>query len=390
MNNHSFIAKTFAGMEPLLAEELASIGASHIKTLNRSVYFEGGMDVLYRANYYCRTALRILWRVKMFQFQNNDQFYQEIYQFEADRYLNPNESLAFSAQIHNSIFKTPLFSSMLAKDAVCDRFRDHYNERPDVDKENPHVLFHLHIFNNECHLFLDSSVESLHKRGYRMGYHPAPINEVVAAGMIMLSGWKGETDLIDFMCGSGTILMEAAVIALRIPAGFYRNQWGFMRWKNFDPQLWKKVKEEEQILEDVKIELYGSDISADSIRVAKNQSREAGLGDFIHFKVSNLTDTRPTRKPAMVIINPPYGERLKSDNLLSLYKQIGDTLKQQYTGCKAFIISSDLEAMKNIELKTTARHQLYNGALECKYWGYDLYDGTKKGGKEHHSPKKEK
>ena len=189
---------------------------------------------------------------------------------------------------------------------------------------------------------------------------------------------------------AGTILMEAAMIALRIPAGFYRNQWGFMRWKNFDPQLWKKVKEEEQILEDVKIELYGSDISADSIRVAKNQSREAGLGDFIHFKVSNLTDTRPTRKPAMVIINPPYGERLKSDNLLSLYKQIGDTLKQQYTGCKAFIISSDLEAMKNIGLKTTARHQLYNGALECKYWGYDLCDGTKKGGKEHHSPKKEK
>ena len=219
----TFIAKTSSGLEPVLFEELTQLGALNCQLLNRSVQFEGDFAMMYRANYFCRTAIRILWKVGAFTFENNDQFYRHIYQFDAERYLSYDGTLAISATLNNTIFNTPLFASMLAKDAICDRFRNMYNERPSVDKENPDVQFHLHIFNNECHLFLDSSGESLHKRGYKVANHPAPINEVVAAGMIKLSGWKGECDFIDCMCGGGTLLIEAAMIALKIPAGFYRN-----------------------------------------------------------------------------------------------------------------------------------------------------------------------
>lgn len=377
MNKEIFIAKTSTGLEPLLFEELTNLGAENCQLLNRSVQFEGDFALMYRANYFCRTAIRILWKIDAFTFENNDEFYQFLFKFNAEKYLKYNGTLAISATLHNTIFKTPLFASMLAKDAICDHFREIYNERPSVDKDNPDVQFHLHIFNNECHLFLDSSGESLHKRGYKVSNHPAPINEVVAAGMVKLSGWKGECDFVDFMCGSGTLLIEAAMFALNIPAGYFRKNFGFFNWNTFDAVLWEKIKQEENIQDDVDINFYGSDISGRNLGMAKVNVEEAHLENYIHLSKEDLVNTQPMRTPALVMINPPYGERLEIDDIDALYKQIGDTLKTNYTNCKAFIISSDTQAMKNIGLKTAKRLTLFNGQLECKFWGYDLYKGSK-------------
>jgi len=377
MKKEIFIAKTFAGIEPLLYDELIALGAENCQIMNRSVQFEGPIDLLYRANYYCRTALRILLQVDSFSFSGNKDFYSSIFNFPSEKFLDKEGTLAVSTTMHNSIFNSPLFASVLAKDAICDRFRDKYGVRPSVDKENPDVQFHIHIFNDQATLFLDSSGDSLHKRGYKVSNHPAPINEVVAAAMIKLSGWQGECDFIDFMCGSGTILIEAAMAALNIPAGFYRAHFGFFSWLNFDNKMWQGIVDEARILSDININLYGYDISPRYLGMAKVNVEEAGLQDFITLKKKDMLLTSPVRTPAFIISNPPYGERLEVDDINDFYKQIGDTLKNNYPQCTAFIISSDFDALKNLGLHPSRRFTLFNGQLECKFFKYDLYKGKK-------------
>ena len=373
-----FIAKTFANLEPLLAEELTQLGAKNCQVMSRAVAFEGDMGMMYRANYYCRTALRILWRQCKFTFANNRQFYEQIFDFPAERFLDERGTLVVHATNVDSIFKTPLFAALLAKDAICDRFRDLYDARPSVDKEDPDVQFSLHIFRNEAQLFVDSSGESLHKRGYKVSNHPAPINEVVAAAMIQLSGWNGECDFIDPMCGGGTLLVEAAMRALNIPAGFYRRDYGFMRWKNFDGDLWKSVRKEAKIQEDVPINFYGSDINGRFLDIAETNIIKARLKDFVTLKRLDIADTSPVRTPALVMMNPPYGERLQVRDLLELYANIGTTLKHNYAGCRAFVISSDKDALNAIGLRPSLKKTLYNGAIECRFLGYELFDGDRK------------
>ncbi len=373
-----FVAKTFAGLETLLQEELEKNGAENCQICNRAVEFEGDFGMLYRANYFCRFALRILWQVHQFTFRDNKQFYEAVFNYRAEDILNKNGTLAVSATMHEAIFKTPLFAAQLTKDAICDRFRDLYNERPSVDKENPDVQFHIHIFNSQATLFLDASGESLHKRGYRVSSHPAQINEVVAAAMVKLSGWKGDCDLIDPMCGSGTILIEAAMSALNIPAGFYRENYGCFRWKNFDRYLWKSITDEADILDDVPINFYGFDISPRFLGMAKVNVKEARLNDFIRLSRCSIQDSTPKTTPAYLIFNPPYGERMEIEDIESFYHEIGDALKKNYTNCTAFMISSNLAAIKQIGLHASKKYTLFNGALECKYLRYDLYQGSKK------------
>ena len=372
-----FLAKTFAGLEEVLLQELEELGARNCQQHSRSVTFEGNIDLLYKANYFCRTALRILWEMDSFTFRDNNQFYDAIYKFPAEKYLSKDGTLAVSASLTESDFKTPLFPSVLAKDAICDRFRSMYDERPSVDKEGPDVQFHLHIYRNTCTLYLDSSGESLHKRGYKAAGHPAQINEVLAAAMIKLSGWHGECDFIDNMCGGGTLLIEAAMQALNIPAGYYRHHWGFHQWKNFDRRLWNRITDSAEIKEDVKINFYGYDISGRYLGMARANVEEAELQDFIFLEKTDMAYTHPERKPALLMINPPYGERLEVENTKELYKRIGDTWKQNFAGCTAFIISSDMEALKNIGLRPSRRFTLYNGPLECKMLRFDLYAGKK-------------
>lgn len=373
-----FVAKTFAGLETELLKELHALGAKNCEKLSRAVAFEGDMEMLYRANYYCRTALRILWRQKRFTFKNNRQFYDQIFDFPAEEYLSPDGTLAVHATIVDTIFSTPLYASVLAKDAICDRFRDRFERRPSVDKEYPDVQFHLHIYKDEAQLFMDSSGESLHKRGYKVRNHPAPLNEVVAAAMIMKSGWKGDCDFIDPMCGGATLLVEAAMQALNIPAGFYRREYGFYQWKNFDRALWKKVRDEVDIKDDVDINFYGSDIDGRFLDIARANVQKARLQDFIILERQDIRHSSPENVPSVVMMNPPYGERLSVDDINTLYQEIGDTLKKRYAGCRAFIISSDLNALKHIGLKPAHKWPMLNGSLECMFQEYELFAGDRK------------
>lgn len=377
MDSEKFVAKTYAGMEEILKEELTALGATNCQIGTRAVEFEGDMAMMYRANYFCRYALRILWQVHEFTFRDNKQFYEQIFKFPAERLMDADNTLAFSVTMSSSMFRTPLFAAQLAKDAVCDRFRDKFDQRPSVDKESPDVQFHLHIYNNHAALFLDSSGESLHKRGYRVSIHPAQISEVVAAAMVKMSGWHGECDLIDPMCGSGTILIEAAMQALNIPAGFFREHYGFERWKNFDRRLWQRVTDEADIHDDVPVNFYGSDISARFLGMAEANVKAARLSDFIRLFRKAMRDTQPKRTPATLIFNPPYGERLDMEEIDDFYKEIGDTLKQNYAGCTAFLISSNIQAIKHIGLHPSKKTTLFNGALECKFLRYDLYAGKR-------------
>ena len=372
------MAKTFAGLETELLKELHVLGAKNCEKLSRAVAFEGDMEMLYRANYYCRTALRILWRQKRFTFKNNRQFYDQIFDFPAEEYLSPDGTLAVHATIVDTIFSTPLYASVLAKDAICDRFRDRFDRRPSVDKEYPDVQFHLHIYKDEAQLFMDSSGESLHKRGYKVRNHPAPLNEVVAAAMIMKSGWKGDCDFIDPMCGGATLLVEAAMQALNIPAGFDRREYGFYQWKNFDRALWKKVRDEADIKDDVDINFYGSDIDGRFLDIARANVQKARLQDFIILERQDIRHSSPENVPSVVMMNPPYGERLSVDDINTLYQEIGDTLKKRYAGCRAFIISSDLNALKHIGLKPAHKWPMLNGSLECMFQEYELFAGDRK------------
>ena len=378
-HKEKFVAKTYAGLEEILLEELEQLGAENCKLSTRAVLFEGDMDTMYRANYFCRYALRILWQVGEFRFRDNKQFYEEIYKYPAEKALKSDGTLAFSVTMKDAIFSTPLFAAQLAKDAVCDRFREKYDERPSVRKENPDVQFHIHIMGDHATLFLDSSGEPLYRRGYRVASHPAQISEVIAAAMVKLSGWQHDCDLIDPMCGSGTILIEAALAALNVPAGFFRRSFGFYRWKTFDQKRWEQIQDEADIRDDVPVNFYGSDISGRFIGMAKDNIREARLTDFIRVHRSPMNESRPVRTPSFVIFNPPYGERLDMEDIEAAYKEIGDTLKQHYADCTAFIISSNISALKNIGLHASKRITLYNGALECKFMRFDLYKGTKNG-----------
>lgn len=372
-----FVAKTYAGLEQILKEELEQLGAENCRIGTRAVEFEGDMSMLYRANYYCRFALRILWQVHQFTFRDNNQFYEEIYKYPAEEIMSVHNTLAFNVTMSGNMFKTPLYAALLAKDAVCDRFREKFDERPSVNKDNPDIQFNIHIFNNNAALYLDASGESLHKRGYRVSSHPAQISEVVAAAMVKLSGWKHDCDLIDPMCGSGTILIEAAMSALNIPAGFYREKYGFFNWKNFDRRFWEKIVNEADIKDDVPINFYGSDISTRFIGMAKANVQKARLSDFVRLQRCAMSESAPKRTPAYLIFNPPYGERLDMEDIEDFYKQIGNSLKQKFAGCTAFLISSNMEAVKRIGLHPFKKTTLYNGALECKFLRYDLYAGSK-------------
>ncbi|MCL2245774.1 MAG: THUMP domain-containing protein [Lentimicrobiaceae bacterium] len=375
MNNDFFLAKTFAGFENLLLKELKKYGAKNAIVLNRSVQFEGDYDLLYKVNYYSRFASRVLWQVKKFDFDSNDSFYKEMKSFPAEKYLSRTGTFAVSCTASESIFKTPLFAALVTKDAICDRFRDQYGERPDVDKENPEVQFHVYIYKNTATLYLDSSGDSLHKRGYKVSNHPASINEITAAAMVALSGWEGSCDLIDPMCGGGTILIEAAMQALNIPAGYYREQFGFFKWLNFDRYVWKKIINGVVINDDIPIDFYGFDNNPRFLGMARANVEQARLEDFILLNKRDMRTVKPKRTPAMLIFNPPYDERLEIEDNNAFYKEIGDALKQNFPQCKAFLISSDFNALKNIGLKTCFKQNMFNGPLECKYYGYDLFSG---------------
>jgi putative N6-adenine-specific DNA methylase len=374
------VAKTHFGLEEVLAEELKQLGAQDVEVLTRAVAFAGDKELMYKANLYLRTALRILVPVHKFKAHNEETLYKGVQQVDWSKFMDVDDTLAIDSAVSSDFFNHSQYVALKAKDAIVDQFRSKTGKRPSIELNRPSVRLNIHIFKDECTLSLDSSGESLHKRGYRQDTNIAPLNEVLAAGLVLLSGWDGQSNFIDPMCGSGTILIEAAMHALRMPPGIHRISFGFMEWKDYDKALWEKIVREarEQIIQDYPYKIVGSDLSRKTADIAKVNIEYAGLDEDIRISVAPFEEKAPPAGGGVMICNPPYGERLQKSDIDAFYKMIGDQLKKEYAGYDAWILSSNMGALKHVGLRPSRKITLYNGPLECRFLKYSMYEGSKK------------
>lgn len=374
------VAKTLFGFEELLAKELTQLGAQEVTIGIRSVSFVGDKGFMYKANLALRTAIKILKPIHSFKVKNEKELYDNIYNMSWEQFLKPTGTLAVDATVHSTQFTHSLYIAQKTKDAIVDKFRNTTGERPNVDLKFPDLKVNVHIDRNTCNISLDASGESLHKRGYKTATNIAPINEVLAAGMIMLSGWDGQTDFMDPMCGSGTILAEAAMIACNIPPNLMRKEFAFERWQDWDVDLFEKI--EESLLSktrDFHHKIVGYDKSPSAVTKAKENIKNAHLEDFITIKHEDFFKTQKGGDEKLhMVFNPPYGERLNLD-MESFYKQIGDTLKQNYPNTNAWFITSNFDALKHVGLRPSRKIHLFNAKLEARLVKYEMYEGSKKG-----------
>jgi len=370
-------AKTSSGLEQVLANEIKAIGGQNIILGNRAVFYEGDLKIIYKSNYLLRTALRVLKEIQVFRFKNVDQFYLKCKDIDWLQYFSVDQSFVIHSTVGNSKdFTNSMFTSLKAKDAIADYFRNKLGKRPNVDTENPEIVIDLHVHGDSCTISLDSSGESLHKRGYRINQGEAPLNEVLAAGMILLTGWKADSDFLDPMCGSGTLPIEAAMIAYNIPAGKFRKNYAFENWRDFDQLLFDSIKQT-TVKKEFNFNIYASDISGSNLLNAQTNARRALVFNKIKFQVSDFKDLKIDLANGMIIINPPYGERLKERDLNELYAMMGERLKHQFAGNNAWILSSSVESFKFVGLKTEVRLDLFNGSLKCKFNNYKLFSGKR-------------
>ncbi|MFA6260796.1 MAG: THUMP domain-containing protein [Bacteroidia bacterium] len=372
------VAKTQFGLEEVLAEELRILGAEKVEAHNRAVSFEGDLRLMYKANLYLRTALKVLIPIAKFKATNERDLYEEIRRMQWDQYLDVDGTLAIHSSVKSDFFNHSQYISQKTKDAIVDGFRDKYGRRPSVDLTHPDLSIDIHIFKDDVTVSLDSSAESLHRRGYRGENTLAPINEVTAAGMILLTGWDGIGNFVDPMCGSGTLLIEAALYAKNVPANWLRKQFGFERWKNLDAKIWQEVKDDAQAnIRECEARFFGSDKTFKAIDIARGNVERAGLDEDIRLSNKRFEEVVPPAGGGILIMNPPYGERLPIEEINAFYKMMGDKMKKDFKGYTAWIISSNIEAMKKIGLAASKRLNLYNGALECKYHKFELYEGSR-------------
>ncbi len=373
------IAKTQQGLEPLLEKELQELGAQNTQRLKRAVSFEGDKRLMYKVNLHSRLALKILLPFYSFKARNDRELYDAIGSIDWSTFLDVNGSLAIDGLLRSDYFNHSQYIALKAKDAIVDQFRSKFNKRPNVDIVNPDLRLNLHIFQDSATLSLDSSNDSLHRRGYREDANKAPLNEVTAAAIVKMTGWNGSEALMDGMCGSGTILIEAAMMAKNIPANYLRKRFGFQSWLDYDHQLWQVVKQEGKAgIKDVKLTINGSDISWDTLQIAKSNVDKAGLTGVIKLDKTPFENLTPNAERGCLIMNPPYGERLALEEANAFYKMIGDKFKKDFSGWQAWVLSSNQEAMKSIRLKTSQRLLVFNGPLECKFHQYEMYQGTKR------------
>jgi len=379
MENFKMVAKTFFGFEEILAKELQMLGAQDVEQGVRMVSFMGDKGFMYKANIALRTALKILKPIYGFRAFNEQSLYRGIQGIDWSKYLNPNQSFVVDVTLHSEQFNHSQFVALKTKDAIVDQFRDRYGKRPDVDKDYPDLRINIHIHNDQCSVALDSSGGPLNQRGYRTATNIAPINEVLAAGMLLLSGWDGQGDFLDPMCGSGTLLAEAAMIACNIPANLNRKEFAFEKWNDWDNDLFdtitdalmKKVREFHYTIK-------GYDKAPSAVMKAKDNIKNANLEEYITISQEDFFKTeKETRGPLHMVFNPPYGERLDID-LERFYREIGDTLKQSYPGTNAWFITANLEALKFVGLKPSRKIKLFNGKLETRFVKYEMYEGSKR------------
>ncbi|NLP58134.1 class I SAM-dependent RNA methyltransferase [Lutibacter sp. B1] len=378
--NFKMVATTMFGLEEVLATELKNLGAQNIETGVRSVSFVGDKGFMYKANIALRTAIRILKPIKNFKVFDEDELYKKLQLINWEKYMNADSTFSIGAVVNSKNFTSNShYITLKSKDAIADYFRHKYHKRPNVDVKYPDLKIHVHIQKDMCSVSLDSSGDSLHKRGYRSATNIAPINEVLAAGLILLSGYTGDCNFIDPMCGSGTILIEAAMIANNIPANINRNEFGFEKWGDYDEDLFFTIQD--SLLKKIRnsyFKIMGFDKAPSAIRKANENIKNANLSEFIGVHhVNFFNSVKEVFGPTYILFNPPYGERLNID-VQEFYKKIGDTLKNGYPNSTVWFITSDIEALKYVGLRTSKRIPLKNGDLDCRFVRYDMYEGTRK------------
>ncbi|HEA22233.1 MAG TPA: class I SAM-dependent RNA methyltransferase [Pricia antarctica] len=378
-NNFKMVAKTMFGFEEILAKEIRNLGCADVKEGVRSVTFEGDTGFMYKANLCLRTAIKIIKPIHSFSVRNEDDLYKKIYAMEWSEFLSIDTTFAIDTTVNSENFTHSLYVSQKVKDAIVDRFRDMDGSRPDVDVKNPDVRINIHINDRLCTVSLDSSGRSLHHRGYRTATNIAPINEVLAAGLLLLSGWDGQSDFLDPMCGSGTFLTEAAMIACNIPANINRKAFAFEKWHDFDQELYDKMVEISlNKAREFHHKIIGYDKAPSAVRKAQDNIENANLSEYITVERKNFFKTEKfTEKKLHMVFNPPYGERLSLD-MEEFYASIGDTLKQNYPGTEAWFITSNLEALKYVGLRTSKKIKVFNSHLESRLVKYVMYEGSKK------------
>jgi putative N6-adenine-specific DNA methylase len=372
---YEMIAKTLCGLEDVLAEELSALRAEDVSAGRRMVSFRGDKALMYKANLHCRTALRILKPILHFRASDADTVYGEMKKIEWDTCFSPDQTFTVDAVVYSETFNHSKFVAYRAKDAIADWFREKYDRRPSVRIHKPDIYIHIHISHHDCTVSLDSSGESLHRRGYREEQGEAPLNEVLAAGMILKTGWKGESHFVDPFCGSGTLLVEAALIALNIPPGIYRKACAFEKWPDFDADLFEEIYNDDSGEREFTFKCYGSDISAGAVRAAEKNVRNAGLSKYVELQTQSFQQYTGTPGKGILMTNPPYGERIPVDDLAGLYAMIGERLKHVFAGYQAWILGYREESFDHIGLHHSRRIKLMNGQLECECRCYELFEG---------------
>lgn len=370
---------TFFGLEEILAKELQALGGRDISVFKRGASVTGDAGFLYKLNLCTHTALKVLVPIAKFKAANEHELYAGIHSLPWEKFIGTTDSLMVESVVNSDAFTHSLFVSQKVKDGIVDRFREKTGKRPDVDLIRPVFKLYVHIFRDEVSLSIDSSGDPLYKRGYRADINEAPMKEVLAAGLVKLSGWERHLQLIDGMCGAGTIAIEAALWANNIPPGYYRNDFGFMRWRNYDENLYGKIFDSavSRIKED-KVDIIANDIDGPTVKKARGNTKEAKVDDVVRCTQGSFFDMKPERGGGVIILNPPYGERMPVEEIEKLYKEIGNKLKRDFGGYNAWIITSSAEAVKSVGLHPSKRIQVYNGALECRFLKYELYSGSKK------------
>lgn len=373
------VAKTQFGLEEVLATELRNIGATDVEVHNRAVSFTGDLRIMYKANLWLRTALKVLLPIEKFRAKNETQLYDGIKKIKWDDYLDKEGRFVIRTSLKSDFFNHSQYVSLKSKDAIADQFRDKYGIRPSVDLTHPDLSIDIHINKDEVTVSLDSSAESLHRRGYRTDSTLAPINEVTAAGMILLTGWNGEGNYVDPMCGSGTLLIEAAMIAKNMPPNLNRAQFGFERWKNYDPALFAQVREEAvAAIRESKASIFGSDKTFKAIEISRENITRAGLDEDIKVSNKRFEEVKGPEGGGIMIINPPYGERLPIEEIGAFYNMMGDQMKKEFNGYDVWVISSNIPALKMTGLAPSKKIMLYNGALECRFHKFEIYKGSRR------------
>ncbi len=374
-----FTARTFQGLEEVLAKELQTLGASDVVISKRAVDFSGDLKLLYKANLSLRTAIKLIMPIHYFSATTEEELYNAVKGMEWEKYLTVNGSFMVDTAVHSEYFNHSKYVAYKTKDAIVDRFREKFGSRPSVNFENPTLYIDVRISSDQCCVSFNTSGEPLFKRGYRQDTNEAPINECLAAGLVLLSGWHGEKDLLDPMCGSGTILTEAAMYAMNIAPNINRNDFGFKTLNDFDPKLLMEVKKDLRSQKKPLIcKIKGSDIDSKVVNKAMSNIAAAGLDEDISLRTKDFFTYEKQEKSVVIITNPPYHERMKSADINEMYATIGDLLKQNFVNCEAWIISSNIDALKQVGLKPTIRIPLVNGKLECRYMQFEMYEGTRK------------